>query len=126
MVYVVDAQYGARGTSLVSNRNILFTAITRSRAWVRISGYGPGMKLIAAEVQEARENDFDLRFKLPTADELGLMRRIHRDRPLTSNRTAKRVAENLLDVLEQLDRGELEVSDLPEDVRKRLLDKLAD
>src|SRR5690606_23250168 len=36
MVYVMDAQYADKERNLVTRRNILFTAITRSRAWVRI------------------------------------------------------------------------------------------
>src|SRR5262249_10642680 len=39
MVYVADAQYGTGAVNVVTRRNILFTAITRSRAWVRICGW---------------------------------------------------------------------------------------
>src|SRR5207253_8828734 len=43
MVYVIDGQYAAAQTNTVSHRNTLFTAITRSRAWVRICGWGEAM-----------------------------------------------------------------------------------
>lgn len=38
MVYAIDAQYAAADFNAVTRRNKLFTAITRSRAWVRIQG----------------------------------------------------------------------------------------
>lgn len=126
MVYVMDAQYGERGASLVHNRNVLFTAITRSRAWVRICGYGPAMERIATEVQKTRDSNFELRFTLPTAEELSLMRRVHKDRPPSTGRKAKRATENILDLLDLLDRGDVDASELPEDVRQRLLQRLAD
>jgi len=120
MVYVVDAQYAVRGTDIVARRNVLFTAITRSRAWVRISGHGKGMQLIASEVRAVRDNAFKLDFKLPTRQELDQIRRVHRD-PRQPSKSAKRIADKLYDVLEQLDSGEIEVADLPTDVRDRLL-----
>lgn len=46
MVYLAAADYGSRSSEIVQARNVLFTAITRSRAWIRISGVGHGMDLI--------------------------------------------------------------------------------
>ena len=40
MVYVLDAQYAGAAFNEVSRRNTIFTAITRSKAWVRVCGYG--------------------------------------------------------------------------------------
>ncbi|THG33267.1 DEAD/DEAH box helicase [Naasia lichenicola] len=126
MVYVLDAQYGTRGTSLVHSRNILFTAITRSRAWVRITGHGTGMDIVQREVKAVQEKAFELVFTLPTADELALLRRVHRDRPSAPSRSVKRVSDNLYSLLDQLERGEIEVADLPVDARERLLRQLGE
>src|SRR5690606_4687577 len=50
MVYVINAQdCNGSGTGLSSLRNRLFTAITRSKAWVRVIGYGPGMQALIDE-----------------------------------------------------------------------------
>lgn len=126
MVYVVDAQFGTQGSSLVSNRNVLFTAITRSRAWVRITGVGKSMALIAEEIRKVREKDFELTFTLPSGPELALLRRIHKEKSKVGKRSASRAAENVVEALEQLDRGEIDLADLPDSLRKRLLEKLSD
>ena len=52
MVYVADAQFGNNGSDMVTKRNIIFTAITRARAWVRICGYGEGMEMLNQEIQK--------------------------------------------------------------------------
>src|SRR5690606_3697540 len=83
-VFVLDSDYASSryGTSilgLASRRNKLFTAITRSRAWVRISGTGDGAKEIAAEVEKIRASGFELKFTIPDAEGLKLLRKVHRD-----------------------------------------------
>ena len=50
MVYIVNSNYCFEGFELIKLRNILFTAITRSRAWVRICGIGDDMKNLIQEV----------------------------------------------------------------------------
>ena len=40
MVYAIDSQYASLAFNEITRRNTLFTAITRSRAWVRIVGWG--------------------------------------------------------------------------------------
>lgn len=79
MIYVMDAEYCADGIELIKKRNILFTGITRSRGWVRITGVGSGMDALIAEFNKVKENNFNLVFKLPTKYELGQMRTLYRD-----------------------------------------------
>ena len=50
MVYLADAEYGCLQSEIVHARNMLFTAITRSRAWIRIAGVGNAMELIEKEI----------------------------------------------------------------------------
>ena len=40
MVYIANADFFASGHEMIRFRNILFTAITRSRGWVRVCGTG--------------------------------------------------------------------------------------
>ena len=49
--YILDGEYGNRNIDLINVRNTLFTAITRSRAWVRIVGTGSGMTELASEIK---------------------------------------------------------------------------
>ncbi len=81
MVYVVDAQYANSQWNLVSRRNTLFTAITRSRAWVRLVGSGVDAQPVLDEARRVKENGYLLKFKIPTAAELAQLRHIHRERP---------------------------------------------
>jgi superfamily I DNA and RNA helicase len=120
MVYVVNSEYAAEPFKSVRGRNILFTAITRSRAWVRISGCGPRMNEIISELQSVRQNDYQLRFQVPTAETLANIRKIHRDMStaeITKRSSALQNAEPLLAMLES---GELPPEALPDEFKKRL------
>ena len=77
MVYVLDSQYAVKEPNLITRRNTLFTAITRSRAWVRICGWGDRMPEMATEIDAVRNADFRLEFVIPTSEELVRLRRIH-------------------------------------------------
>jgi len=79
MVYVVGADYCFEGYDLPRKRNILFTGITRSRGWVRVSGLGPNFNYLREEALKVFENNFQLEFKFPTKNELETIKSIHRD-----------------------------------------------
>ena len=83
MVYIINAQdtyagiFGER--DLIKRRNVLFTAITRSKAWVRVVGIGEAMNKLIQEYEEVRKNGFKLRFIYPTPEEIKRLNIIHRD-----------------------------------------------
>jgi superfamily I DNA and RNA helicase len=120
MVYAIDAQRAADSFNEVTRRNTIFTAITRSRAWVRISGFGDQMKTVSAEIDKVVAEDFKLRFPVPTAAELEHMRHIHRERPREHEATVRKASAGLEGFLEAIDAGEVELSDLPPALRTRL------
>ncbi|MET3963094.1 superfamily I DNA and RNA helicase [Marmoricola sp. OAE513] len=121
MVYAIDSQYAASEFNAVSRRNKLFTAITRSRAWVRITGYGEKMEeVIAAEAAAVRDNDYKLSFTIPTGAALAKLRHIHRDRPEGEEATVKKATAGVAAFLEAVERGEMDLYDLPPDIRTRL------
>lgn len=120
MVYVVDAQHCATEFNAVTRRNILFTAITRSRAWVRICGHGDLVDVIVDEAQQVVDSQFQLKFRIPTDDELRRLRHLHRDRPAEQEASVRRNTSRLVSFLEAVDRGEMDVHDLPDDVQARL------
>jgi superfamily I DNA and RNA helicase len=66
VVFVVDADFCEGTHGIKKRRNILFTAITRSRGWTYISGVGPGMVQVTAEIDAIRADDFSLKFHYPT------------------------------------------------------------
>ena len=77
MVYVVNSENCA-GRS-IGGRNIIFTAITRARAWVRILGVGSAMDTLIEEINSCVVNDYALQFKYPTPDELKKIRSLKSD-----------------------------------------------
>jgi superfamily I DNA and RNA helicase len=57
------------------NRNRLFTAMTRAKGWLRVTGVGAAAKRLMKEIEHARENSPFLRFKYPSAADLETMKR---------------------------------------------------
>ena len=85
MVYFINAQECLSGSQIASNRNILFTAMTRSKAWLRVIGYGENMQALETEFQEIKSRNFALEFTYPTPEELQQMKKVYRD-TLNTNR----------------------------------------
>ena len=115
MVYIINAQDCASGwdktaTALVRNR--LFTAITRSKAWVRILGIGPNMDMLIREWTALRGNDYKLRFTYPTEEDKKELRVINKElqgKGRNRRRTVKMQREQLLQAVE---RGEVDPDQL--------------
>ncbi|MDQ8020857.1 MAG: ATP-binding domain-containing protein [Moraxellaceae bacterium] len=57
------------------SRNKAFTAMTRAKGWLCITGLGPAANAFAAEIDVAKTNYPDLRFTYPTQPELVCMKR---------------------------------------------------
>lgn len=124
MVYAVDAQYATNSFNAVTRRNTLFTAITRSRAWVRVTGWGENMKPITNETTAVVEKGFKLEFTIPTDEELRTLRHIHRDRPAEEEASVKKATEGVEAFLEAIDKGEMDILDLPPALRTKLVTSL--
>lgn len=114
MVYVIDAHKMISGPSQVSKRNTLFTAITRSRAWVRVCGYGSKMSLVQDEISKIVDADYRLEFQIPSASSLALLRNKERSESPKPDSEGNLLLEQLVAALEN---GTLTVDDLPTEVR---------
>ena len=114
MVYIVNSDYCAIGQEMIKLRNILFTAITRSRAWVRILGVGDGMDILEQEISEIRNSDYKLSFKIPTQPELEEIRLINRDRTKEENNKILKAQKSLKEIKELIESGILSPDTLPE------------
>jgi superfamily I DNA and RNA helicase len=124
MVYVVDSQYAAANFNAVTRRNTLFTAITRSRAWVRILGWGNDMDAISREIDEVSRREFRLEFVIPTIEELSRLRHIHRDRTMEEEAVVRRATQRLTELLDSIEGREIQLDDLPPALRTRLAQQL--
>jgi superfamily I DNA and RNA helicase len=121
MVYIVNAQdcYSSFG-NLASVRNRLFTAITRSKAWVRVLGVGKGMKYLAREFDEVRKNDFSLRFRYPTKEERQHLNIVNRDMSEDERRRVIQKKGDFAQLLDDLEAGLVYPEDLGADQLERL------
>jgi len=118
MVYVLDSQFAGGVFNEVSRRNTIFTAITRSKAWVRICGYGASMAGIAAEVERVRSAGFRLQFTIPTPKQMAEMRRVNADLP--SDATAAQALITLEQLAAALDRKEISLEQVPPKLARQL------
>jgi superfamily I DNA and RNA helicase len=126
MVYVVDAQHCGSNYVSAKSRNILFTAITRSRAWVRVLGVGQYMKSIISEYQKVSDSSYKLDFIYPNAAKRKELNIIHRDKSKAVISKIQMNVNNLSDFLLSIDRGEVYWEDVPVEVRQRLKEQLED
>mgnify|MGYP000965849916 CR=1 FL=1 len=80
MVYVINAEscYDSQ-YKLARKRNQLFTAITRSKAWVRVVGVGEEMNKLIEEYNKVREHNFTLDFVYPNKEQRDKINLINRD-----------------------------------------------
>lgn len=63
MIYIVNAQKCVNSLRRRSDRNGLFTAITRSKGWIRVLGYGEDMETLYQEFEEIKKHNFKLYFE---------------------------------------------------------------
>ena len=114
MVYIVNSEFCARGPEMITLRNTLFTAITRSRAWVRICGVGADMEVLCKEIKKCTDNNYQLEFTVPTIEELEKMRLIHRDRTEAEKKKLKEDLRIIKKLRKSAEKGELDPSVIPE------------
>ncbi|MDR1642989.1 MAG: helicase [Clostridiales bacterium] len=89
MVYVIDAETSWHTNyEMAPIRNQLYSAMTRSKAWVRVVGAGKDMDLLVEEYERAKSKDFKFDFVYPTKEQLLGLRMAFRERrefPLASD-----------------------------------------
>ena len=127
MVYVINAQdCDGTGAGLASLRNRLFTAITRSKAWVRVIGHGERMDRLMKEFQHLKQKKFRLDFIYPSKELLGKLRRVHRDLSPHEKQRLGRGKSRIHDLIKAFERGELTSHDIEPEMKEKLLRLLGD
>lgn len=98
-VYILNAQKCIETLSKTRDRNAIFTAITRSKGWVRIFGHGTSMGLLEEEFEKIKLHDYKLYFKnYPTEQEREQMVQTNKDLTKSENdaiSSAKEIFERL-------------------------------
>lgn len=118
VVYVVNAEHCYDGFELSKKRNILFTAMTRSRAWVTITGVGSEMQKLQREASCIMTNEFRLDFKYPSKEEIAKIKRLHRDMPQDEKMAIENDLEGVLRLVQRIEDGDLDPAVLPDSVQK--------
>ncbi len=117
MVYVINAQdCHSSAWNLSRIRNQLFTAITRSKAWIRVLGVGDEMKDLMEEYEELRKRDFVLRFIYPNSEQREQLRLVHRDMTKAEQLRLRGRQRELGSLVDDLKAGNLRLQDLDESV----------
>ena len=125
MVYVINAQdCNGSGPGLATLRNQLFTAITRSKAWVRVIGYGPAMQELVDEFETLKGKDFKLEFYYPDQELLSKLRIVHRDLSPEEQRRLEEKKNNAEQFAADLSSGELHFEDLDPRIKEILRQQL--
>jgi superfamily I DNA and RNA helicase len=114
MVYVANSDFCVVGHELIRLRNILFTSITRSRAWVRLCGVGASMPTLQKEIDGVVTAGYKLAFRIPTQEQLAAMRRINRDRTAEEKSQIRKAEKSLEEVLDLVKRGVISPDAMPQ------------
>jgi superfamily I DNA and RNA helicase len=113
LVYVVHAEYCAAEPELSRKRNMLFTALTRAKAWVRICGVGAYMDVLAQEIGAIAADQFELRFNYPTPAEIQRLRSAYKERTAKEKRAVRTEIRSATKLLQRILNGEVDLSELP-------------
>ncbi|WP_416393464.1 MULTISPECIES: DEAD/DEAH box helicase [unclassified Curtobacterium] len=125
MVYIVNAEEGMDAVyNLSSVRNALFTAITRSKGWVRVLGVGPRMDELIAEYEKAKAADFKLAFRYPTEAEREKLNLLHREVTPEQAEAITQRKVSVKEFLDDLEEGRIFPEDLDPELITRLLSRL--
>ncbi len=120
MVYVMDGQNCGTNYSSLKSRNILFTAMTRSKAWVRVTGYGEAMESLCSEYKQIKDNDFRLRFVYPNKELRNKLTIINRDKSNEEQKRIDKINSDLNSVISSLQNKELYLEDIPAEILSKL------
>lgn len=126
MVYVINSESCYNSFfELATLRNQLFTAITRSKAWVRVVGVGKSMEGLIGEYRTVKDCGFKLEFDYPTKAQRDHMNIVNRDMSQAEKNKVMRSKGNVASLIEELENGQIYAEDLGEEqlakLRKLLL-----
>ena len=68
VVFILNSEFSENPCGIKQRRNILFTAMTRSRAWTYILGVGDRMDQLLSELKKIENDRFRLKFHYPSRE----------------------------------------------------------
>ncbi len=125
MIYIVNAQdCHAAAWNLANIRNQLFTAITRSKAWVRVLGVGSGMAELMEEYERLKVHDFELQFVYPTQEQREQLQIVNRDMTMAERKRIQNSQQSIEDLIQYLESGSIRAEDFDEETVAKLRELL--
>ena len=116
MVYIVNAQVCFNSYfDLAKIRNQLFTAITRSKAWVRVLGIGDEMQKLISEYENVKKHGFTLDFVYPTKAQRDHMNIVNRDMSAAEKDQVRKSKNSVASLIDGLESGQIYLEDLGEE-----------
>jgi superfamily I DNA and RNA helicase len=82
------------------------------------------MSPLFEEMSSVSSKNYQLEFEVPTAEQLERMRNSHRERSRAGAEVVSRATRGLAIFLEAIDRGDMELLDLPPNLRTKLITRL--
>lgn len=121
MVYIINAQDCFDSfDELARIRNRLFTAITRSKAWVRVVGVGKQMQGLIDEYEKVKDAAYSLKFTYPTEEQKKYLNIVNRDMTVEEKNKIKKGKNDFSSLIEDLESGKIYLEDLGVDQVLRL------
>jgi superfamily I DNA and RNA helicase len=117
IVYILGFEHLYSFAEEIENRNRAFTAISRTKGWVRITGVGPTMANISKEIDSLLGDLPDLKFVFP---DMARIRKLDAAETSRRKRTVKRVKGAVGELLTQREA----LSDLSPEEKAKLVDLL--
>jgi len=126
MVYIINAQdcYSSSEVGMSTLRNRLFTAITRSKAWVRVLGIGKEMQDLQQEFEKIKANKFTLKFRYPTEAQRNHLNIVHRDMTKMQRQIINTRKTELSKLVKDLKTQEIRPEDIDSEQRELLIQLL--
>ena len=125
MVYIINSQdCHSSAPNLASIRNQLFTAMTRSKAWIRVLGFGAEMQELIREYEKLKAAGFELDFMYPNAEQRKQLRIVHRDMTVDERNRLENRQMSLADLVGDLQSGHLHIQDIDQDLLTKLKELL--
>ena len=127
MVYVINADdcFQSNNINILNSdvakiRNRLLTAMTRSKAWVRVVGVGDPMEGLKKEFERVKDNKFTLDFVYPTEEQRKYLNIVNRDVSAAEKENIVRNRQNISSLINDLETGKIFFDDLGQDQVERL------
>jgi len=92
----IDSLYSLEPT--IKERNLMFTAMTRAKGWVSLTGIGSAATNWIEELVVALKNSPNLEFVYPSSEELRIMKRDIKDKATRKSKQAKILDELLAEL----------------------------